>query len=78
MTKEEIKNWIKANVFYVNIIHYKTGEMYIVSDWVKPENIKIVKELSKEMEEIQIDEKQFRLHKRYYKTINNNFTFKKQ
>ena len=74
MTKEEITEYLRTIPIDINFKNIRV----LTSEWIamSSEEIKIIKGLGRK--DIEISDNNFRLRKRYYKTINNNFTFKKQ
>lgn len=74
MDRIEITEYLKTIPIDINFKNIRV----LTSEWVtmSSEEIKIVKGLGRK--DIEFSDNSFRLHKRYYKTINNNFTFKKQ
>ena len=74
MTKEEITEYLRTIPIDINHKNIRV----LTSEWIamSSEEIKIIKGLGRK--DIEISDNNFRLRKRYYKTINNNFTFKKQ
>ena len=74
MTEPEITEYLRIIPININFKNIRV----LTSKWItmSGEEIKIIKGLGRK--DIEFYDNSFRLRKRYYKTINNNFTFKKQ